>query len=820
MTDRARLARTLGLTVGLAAGAAGLGAVAALRRQLPRVAGRQPLPGLGAQAEVRRDRWGIPHIYAASNDDLFAALGYTHAQDRLWQMELNRRTGHGQLAEIFGPVALSSDRFVRTLGFGRIARREVELLDDETRAIITAYVRGVNACLEASRGRLPLEFRILGFQPRPWELADILVWPKIMALTLSGNWTSELFNSKIIAAVGAERAAAIAPRYPGAAVVSVAPEVELPPHLGEGALRLAADAAPFTGEGGGPQGSNGWAVAGSRTASGRPLLAEDPHLGLTMPGLWYLVHLEGGDFKVAGVSLPGTCGVIIGHNERIAWGQTNTMTDNQDLYLERFHPEDPDSYEWRGAWREVETVREEIVVKGQKEVVLVDVRLTHHGPIIDEIAGPEGSPFRRSAPATPHQALALRWTALDPSPALARAVLRINRARDWGEFRAALEDWDVPPQNFVYADVDGHIGYVVGGKLPVRAHGDGQTPVPGWDGEHEWQGFIPADALPASFDPPGGIVVTANNRIVDANHPYHDAIQGEWANPYRAERILALLQASERHDTRSFARIQNDLHSLPGLQLARLVARLESTEPLEQAARDCLAAWDGELSAASVAGTIYDAVRYHLLREVYAELGELIGAQGGLGVFGALPSNIYLERALPTVLARAEAAGDLAQPDPWLGGERTWGAVLATALRHAVAELRARLGPDPARWSYGRVHSLILRHPLGSVPALAPIFNRGPWPTGGDVDTVNQNYVPRQTAAGPVYNAPSYRQILDPGDWDAARVVIPAGQSGHPVSRHYSDMAATWRAGGYCPLLWSREAVERHTSSVLTLEPQ
>ncbi len=820
MTDRSRLARTLGLTVGLAAGAAGLGAVAALRRQLPRVAGRQPLPGLSAQAEVRRDRWGIPHIYAASNTDLFAALGYTHAQDRLWQMELNRRTGHGQLAEIFGPVALSSDRFVRTLGFGRIARREVDLLDDELHAIISAYVRGVNACLEASRGRLPLEFRILGFQPRPWEPADLLVWPKIMALTLSGNWTSELFNSKIIAAVGAERAAAIAPRYPGAAVVSVAPEVELPPHLGEGALRLAAEAAPFTGESGAPQGSNGWAVAGTRTSSGRPLLAEDPHLGLTMPGLWYLVHLEGGDFKTAGVSLPGTCGVIIGHNERIAWGQTNTMTDNQDLYIERFHPEDPDCYEWRGEWREVTTLREEIVVKGQKEVVLVDVRLTHHGPIIDEIAGPEGSPFRRSAPATPHQALALRWTALDPSPALSRAVLRINRARDWGEFRAALEDWDVPPQNFVYADVDGHIGYVVGGKLPVRARGDGQTPVPGWDGEHEWQGFIPSDALPASFDPPGGIVVTANNRIVGTNHPYHDAIQGEWANPYRAERILALLQANEHHDTRSFARIQNDLHSLPGLQLARLVARLEPTEPLEQAARDQLAAWDGELTAASVAGAIYDAVRYHLLREVYAKLGELIGAQGGLGAFGALPSNVYLERALPVVLARAEAATDLAQPDPWLGGERTWGAVLAAALRHAVAELRARLGPDPARWSYGRVHSLTLRHPLGSVPALAPIFNRGPWPTGGDVDTVNQNYVPRQTAAGPVYNAPSYRQILDPGDWDAARVIIPAGQSGHPVSRYYSDMAATWRAGGYCPLLWSREAVERNTSTVLTLEPQ
>jgi penicillin amidase len=820
MTELPRLARVLGLTFGLAAGAVGIGVVTALRRSLPRVAGRQALPGLDAQVEVRRDRWGIPHLYAAGNADLFAGLGYVHAQDRLWQMELNRRTGRGQLAEIFGPVALSSDQFVRTLGFERLARREVELLDDATRTILEAYVRGVNACLEASRGRLPLEFTLLGFQPRPWELVDVLVWPKIMALTLSGNWTGELLNSKISAAVGYARAAAIAPRYPGEAVVTVPPEAELPPRLGEGALRLSAEAAPFTGESGTPQGSNAWAVSGARSVTGRPLLAEDPHLSLGLPGLWYLAHLEGGDFRVAGATIPGTCGVIIGHNERIAWGQTNTMTDNQDLYIERFHPENPDLYEWRGEWREVESLREEIVVKGQKEVVLVDVRLTHHGPIIDEIAGPEGSPFRRSEPAAPHQALALRWTALDPSPAVTRAVLRLNRARDWDEFRAALEDWDVPPQNFVYADVDGHIGYAVGGRLPVRAKGDGQMPVPGWDGEHEWQGFIPNLSLPAALDPPGGLVVTANNRIVGADHPYHDAIHGDWANPYRAERITELLQRTERHDVRSFAQIQADLRCLPGLHLARLVARLDPEEPLERAARDLLAAWDGELTAEAPAGAVYDAMRYHLLRVVYAELGELIGAQGGLGAFGALPSNTYLERALPEVLARAEAATDLTRPDAWLGGERSWGAVLGEALRLAVVELCEKLGPDPAKWSYGKIHTLTLRHPLGSVPALAPIFNRGPWPTGGDVDTVNQQYVPRQTAAGPIYNAPSYRQIFDPGDWDAARVIIPAGQSGHPMSRHYADLAGTWRAGGYCPLLWSREAVERHTAAVLFLEPQ
>lgn len=819
MFDLSRLARAVGLTVGLAAGAAGVGAVAALRRPLPRTTGRLPLHGLAARAEVRRDRWGVPHIYAASNADLFAALGYVHAQDRLWQMELNRRTGHGQLAELFGPVALSSDRFIRTLGFSRLARREAELLDDDTRGVLEAYLRGVNACLEASRGRLALEFTILGLQPRPWELTDILVWPKVMALTLSGNWTSELFNAQAVAALGAERAAELAPRYPDEAPITVPPGAHYPAHLGDGALRLAEEAARFTGEPGAGQGSNAWVVGGERSATGRPLLADDPHLGIGLPGLWYAAHIEGGDYRAAGVTIPGTCGIIIGHNARIAWGQTNAATDNQDLYLERFHPDDPLRYEWRGEWREAELVREEIVVKGQREVVLHDVRITHHGPVIDEVAGPERSPLL-SRPGEPRtrEALALRWTALDPSPALTRSVLRLNRARDWGEFRAALEDWDVPPQNFVYADVDGHFGYTLAGKLPIRAQGDGQLPVPGWDGAHEWQGFIPAGALPFSFDPPAGLAVTANHRIAAADHPYHNAIHGEYANPYRAERITRLLTATERHDVRSFARIQNDFCSLPGLRLASLVARIEPEEPLLLAARDRLAAWDGDLTAESVPGAIYDALRYHLERLAFAELGELLRARSGLGAFGSIPANVYLGRSLPGILARIEVYG-LEQPDPWLGGGRSWGGLLAEALRLAVEELRGRLGPDPARWHYGRVHALTLRHALGAVPALAPIFNRGPWPTGGDSDTVNQHYTPRETAAGPVYNAPSYRQILDPGDWDAARIILPAGQSGHPASSHYLDMAGAWRAGGYLPLLWSRAAVERATTALLTLEP-
>jgi penicillin G amidase len=822
MYDLSKIGRALGLTLGAAAAMAGVGLVAALRRPLPRTSGKVALPGLQAAVEVRRDRWGVPHIYAAANGDLFAALGYVHAQDRLWQLELNRRTGHGRLAEIFGPVALSSDQFIRTLGFSRIARREADLLDEHSHSVLSAYARGINAWIGANEARLPLEFTILGFTPSSWEVSDLLVWPKMMALNLSANWTSELLNAQLVATLGAERASEIAPRYPEDGPIAVPPLTQYTTDMGAGALNLASAAAPFTGETETPQGSNAWVVGPQRSISGKPLLANDPHLGLGIPGLWYQAHLEGGDYHSAGVTLPGTCGVVIGHNRRIAWGVTNACTDNQDLYIERFHPDDPLRYQWRGEWREAELIRETIRVKGQPEPAIVEVRITHHGPIIDAITAPPESPFsaRRhndSSDAASHEALALRWTALDPAPNLTRAVLLLNRADTWEEFRTALADWNVPPQNFVYADVDGNVGYALGGWIPIRRNHDGQLPVQGWDGAYEWDGFVPNDELPARLNPPAGKAVTANNRIVAMGDPVHSQIRGDWLNPYRAARISHLLDTVVRHDPASFARIQHDYHSIPGTALATIIEGIPTDNALEAQARDLLAAWDGELTADCAGGTIYAALRYHLARVVFQELEALRLAQAGLGAFGGLPLSFFLDRTMPDILARC-AAVPRTYPDPWLGG-RTWEHVLHESLRRAVSELRA-LGDNPQRWTYGRVHSLTLRHPLGSVAALAPIFNRGPWPTGGDLDTVAMHNTPRDTVAGPVYTSASWRQIFDLSDWDAARVILPSGQSGHPASRHYADQTAAWRVGAYQPLLWSRAAVERHTADVLTLTPE
>lgn len=814
MMNRARAGRIVGGALAGMAGLgalAGLGTLAVLRRSLPRTSGTLRLPGLHASVEVRRDRWGIPHIYAANNDDLFLALGYVHAQDRLWQMELNRRTAHGQLAELFGPIALSSDRFVRVLGFSRITQREVECLDAPTRQVLTAYVQGINTFLETPGSRLPLEFRLVRHTPRPWEIADILVWGKVLALTLSGNWTSELLNARIVATVGAERAAELLPRYPDNHPITVPAGISFSEHIGEEALRAAAEAAPFLHNPGLAQGSNAWAVGGSRTATGQPLLAGDPHLSLTLPSLWYEAHLEGGDYAVAGVTFPGVPGVLIGHNAAIAWSITNSMLDVQDLYIERFHPDDPLRYAWQDGWEQAELVREEILVKGQPQPVVEEVRITRHGPVISSIAAPD-------SPLHPSEYLALRWTALEPSHIL-QAILQINQAQNWEAFRAALALWDAPPQNFVYADVHGHYGYALGGNVPLRAQGDGRLPVPGWDGAYEWTGYIPTAELPAAYDPPEGLVLNANNRIAGASYAYQSALQGEWLNGYRAVRIRELLEATPHHDLQSFARIQQDQFSQPGRELARLVADLPLDDPLERQAQALLHAWDGELTPTSVGATIYTTLRYHLERHAYADVQELFSASTGLGLFSMLPGNTYLARTLPDILARISTAEGAERHDAWLGAGRTWNGILRECMSITVRELRQSMGKNPRTWQYGRQHRLLLRHALGNIPALAPIFNRGPWPTGGDLDTVSMGFVPRDAPAVPAYTAPSYRQICDLSNWDRSLGVLSSGQSGHPGSRHYSDMSQSWRTGDYHPLLWSRTQVEQHTTRILTLEP-
>jgi penicillin amidase len=818
MASLAKIGTIAGVALGALAGLTGAAALTALRWPLARTSGRLGLPGLIAPVQVLRDRWGVPHIYAQNMPDLFAAQGYAHAQDRLWQMELQRRTGMGRLAEIFGPIALDTDRFVRVLGFNRVVRREAELLEGQARAVIEAYVRGVNAYLAQHARRLPIEFSILRLRPEPWQAEDVLVWAKMMALNLSREWMTDLMRARIVALVGPERAAQLEPQYPPAHPLTIPPGVRYGADMGDDALRLAAAAAPFAGSSAAGQGSNAWAVGGTRAASGRPLLANDPHLLLQIPSLWYENHLSGGDIHVTGASIPGLPCVVIGHNERIAWGLTNGENDVQDLFIERFDPADPTRYEFQGAWEQATVVREQIAVKGQAEPVIEEVRITRHGPIISSLvpsgAGPEtkGQETSKRTLASSGEGLALRWAALEPGQNIS-AALGINRAHDWESFRAAVAEWVMPTQNFVYADVEGHIGYTLGGALPIRARGDGLLPVPGWTGEYEWTGTIPRDELPHMLDPDEGFVASANTQIAGDGYPY--PLPGEYLPGYRAARIRQLIDQSPRHDANSFAAIQSDQRSLPGLELAALAGRLAGSTPNARQAREALAAWDGELTAESVGGAIYARLREKLLQAAYREVAEPLGQVAGLGAFAALPGGGYLWRALPQVLERLAA-----RDEAWLADGRSSDDLLNEAWDATIAELRAELGDDVNNWQYGRYHTLTLRHALGSVATLAPLLNRGPFPMGGDSDTVRMGYSPRQRAGQPFYIAPSYRQICDVSNWDLSLSIHPAGQSGQPGSKHYADLVEAWRTMQYHPMVWSRARVEDAVADRLTLEPE
>ncbi|MEM8534033.1 MAG: penicillin acylase family protein [Chloroflexota bacterium] len=811
MATLTQIGKTLGVALGAMAGVAGIGAIAALRWPVTKQSGTQRLAGLDAPVHVLRDHWGVPHIYATSDRDLFMAQGYVHAQDRLWQMEFQRRVGHGQLAEIFGRDALPVDRYIRMLGFNRVAQEEVQLFSDKTREIVDAYVQGVNTYITQHIRRLPVEFSLLRFQPQVWRPVDILALGKYIALGLSENWPSEILRAHMIALVGEERAKALDVRYPKDHPLTIPPGVTYRSDIGTGLIRDMSQTSLSTNGADGVQGSNAWVVNGQRSASGLPLLANDPHLMLQIPSIWYENHLIGKDVHVTGASFAGCPGVIIGHNEWVAWGVTNGMTDVQDLYIERFDSANPTQYAFQEQWEQASVVREEIGVRGQPEPHIEEVRLTRHGPIVTDLVGAQDNQRSITEDTSYTEEYALRWTALEPGRVV-DAILAYNQARDWSEFRQALHLWPGPTQNFVYADVQGHIGYTLGGRVPIRAKGDGRVPAPGWTGEYEWSGYIAPDELPHVLNPDDGYVVTANNRIVGEEYPH--AIPSEWFSGFRAARICELLEQTTHHDIHSFERMHSDVRSLPGLALAAFTGRLPMTSSVAQKARNELATWDGELNTDSIGGMIYTVFRTHLQAIAYAEVAESFDVVTGLGMLATIPSERFLLRALPSIIDHMTK-----RDDAWLGDQRTWDDVITEAWHATIMELRQAYGDNVQNWRYGRFHTLTLRHPLSVVPALARLFNRGPFPIGGDIDTVCMGYMPRKFIGKPRYIGPSYRQICDPADWDRSMSIHTTGQSGHPASQHYADFVQPWLAGQYHPMLWSRMRVEEATDKRLILMP-
>jgi penicillin amidase len=782
-----------------------------VRRAWPKTDGKIRIKdGLQAEVTVTRDSWGIPHVYASNPHDLFFAQGYVHAQDRFWQMEFWRRIGSGRLAEILGESGLETDRFIRTVGWHRTAARELELLDDETRTVLEDYAAGVNAYISTHRGRLGLEFTILGFtgvkfDPEPWTPLNTLTWAKMMAWDLGGNRNDELLRAHIAARLGTSAVGVLVPPYPDDYPVIV-------PHpLTETTLETVPDAAfePHAlGEGDG-LGSNSWVIAGERTETGTPLLANDPHLGIQMPSIWYEIGLHcdpvGPDcpYNIVGVSFASTPGVIIGHNDHIAWGVTNLGPDVQDLFIERVNPENPDQYEYEGKWLDMEIVREEIIVAGEETPVMMEARITRHGPIINDVTGGVDDDWTFG-----WQPLALSWTALQPST-LMRSVLLLDQASNWEEFREALSYWDVPSQNFCYADVEGNIGYQSPGRIPIRASGDGSAPVPGWTGEYEWEEYIPFDELPRAFNPPEGYIATANNAVVGPDYPH--LITLDWDPGYRARRIVELIEADASLSLAEIQTIQGNSSPVWAEDVLPYLLVLPSADsgPRVAEALELLRAWDKRAGRDSAGAAIFEAFRLHLVDLTFGdELGEQLLRRGRSAALIALldllpdPTSPWFDDVTTT---ETETRDD----------------ILLLALEEAIEELTETLGRDMTRWRWGDLHTAAFENQslgqCGTSPIEA-IFNRGPVPVDGTVATINNTgYSLGNPYAVSIVS--SYRQVIDMGDLTRSVSMHTTGQSGHPYHAHYDDMIDPWRNIEYHPMLWERADVEADAEGTLTLTP-
>ncbi len=687
-------------------------------RPLPETSGTLRGP-VSARATIVRDEHGIPHITAATAEDAIVLQGFACAQDRMWQMDGLRRAAAGRLAEVFGPSVLEVDRSARRLRMERAAEQHAAALPPADRAVLAAYARGVNYYLETHRNRMPLEFRLLGYDARPWTVADSVLIGMLMYRDLTTTWPGDLEKAALLAA-GGDRAK-VAALYPASVRSEVMP------------------------------GSNAWAVAGSRTASGKPLLANDPHLEYSMPGIWHAVHLKAPGLNVIGAALPGAPCVILGHNDRIAWGVTNLGYDVQDLYIEKFDPQ-LGRYVYRGQVEQARLERDPIRVKGGATVDFAQW-VTRHGPVSNE-----GGRF-----------LALRWVALE-SGSFGFPFLDLDRARNWQEFTAALARYPGPGQNFVYADVDGNIGYQATGRLPIRRNFDGDVPVDGASGEYEWDGYIPFEQLPRAFNPPSGIIVTANQNPFPADYPYR--VGGEFAAPYRARQIRDLLAPRRGLRPADMIAIQKDVYSPYLHAVARAMVEAWSRRRARGdgvgEAIDVLRNWNGQVEKGTAAPVVASLAAQHLRREL-AERA-LAGKPPG-------PARIAPAASVIESLLRS-------RPKDWFAD---WDQALMQALQDALEEGRRMQGRAVRQWNWGALNSLLLAHPVGShLPLVARYFDIGPVPQSGAATTVKQTT--RRLG-------PSLRMVSDFADWDRSLFTLVAGVSGHVLSSHYKDYWRSYYAG-------------------------
>ncbi|HTZ49549.1 MAG TPA: penicillin acylase family protein [Verrucomicrobiae bacterium] len=787
-------------------------------RPLPRLDGSAVLPGLHGEVRVDRDNWGVPHIRAASLEDLAEAQGYVLAQDRLWQMDLLRRAARGQLSEVLGPATLEIDKDFRVLNFSRAAERDYAMTSPEVRSVLQAYAKGVNLYIQQHSNRLPLEFTLLHYKPQSWQPSDSLVIACYMYRTLTDTRAEEMGRAIVTAKVGPELAkdlyrpdasmdhfvvgdpsAAKGPRardrndddpdddemdpedvlkarrdYQAAPTVASAPD--LTTLMGQQVRDWLKESQRDIRQ---SLGSNNWVVSGDHTASGKPLLANDMHLELTLPPIWYELHLTAPGWNVKGFALPGAPLVVVGHNDRIAWGFTNNGADVLDLYIEKFNPENPDEYKVNGEWKKADVYDEVIKVKGEPDVHM-RLLVTRHGPVVHQ----EGN-----------NGYAMRWTVLEPG-ALCNFYNWLGKARNWGEFRQIMKDIWGPAQNVVYADVDGNIGYILGTRVPLRKNGHGEVPEPGDTDEYEWTGYIPFEELPQVFNPPSGLIVTANARVTGPNYkPY---ITDHWEEPYRTARIYDLLHDKSDLRPEDMLKIQADIYSYPHVFMAeQLAAAMKAAPPQDERARKLISEaknWNGMAEANSTVVSFLDAALFqtlHLILEPH---------------LGNATEDYHWRRVafLQRVLTE--------RPARWLPPNcQSYDELLSKAADQAVQRLQADThDKDPDDWPWSRFNYLDMLHPLGREGLLKFLLSITNQPQSGT------EWSPRAASR---HHGPSERFVANLADWDQSIMLITGGESGQTGSEHYRDQFPFWfnSKAIYAPFTDAAEAkMKRHT---LTLKP-
>ena len=769
---------------------------------LPSYDDDEEVPGLDAPVEVVRDAHAIPHIYARSPRDGAFAMGYVHAQDRLWQLELQRRIGQARLAAVVGEPAIETDRFLRTLGLYRVAERNFEMLAPEVQAIYEAYAAGVNAYLETHSELLPPEFILLGHEPEPWRPADSLVWLKIMAWDLGDNFSDELLRARLAGKLDRAQLQDLWAQHPD--------DPPMGPHAGTSdfdpagidfaALDAAAKGAVPALRASG-LGSNAWALSGEHTESGKPLLANDPHLRLEIPSVWYLAHVSTPEFEVVGATLPGLPFPLLGRSRTMAWGFTNTGPDVQDLFIERIDPDDPARYLAPEGSLPFDVRTETIEVSGGDPIELT-VRETRHGPVVSDVLEDTEEYLEAG------HVLAFSWTALDDDDLSAQALVNATGAEDWEGFVEALSDLAVPQQTIVFADADGNIGYVAPGHVPIRASGQGHMPVPGWTGEHDWVDRVPFDALPGDYNPESGRIVTANNRMVSLDYPYY--LTDDWTAPYRARRIEALLDARPKHDVASFSAIQQDLVSLAAARLTPVLLGL--AEPSNDTMRTALAmlgAWDHGMQRNRTEPLIYMAWVRELMHVLFAdELGDVFED------YWKIRTEV-IHRAL----GERQAWCDDVTTE---GAQETCAEAVSRALKVSLEYLAVTYGHDMEDWEWGEAHAVRMKSRiLGEVPAIGSWFEVN-MPTGGEKETVKAGGFDVDDPERPFAqnHGAGYRAVYDLGAPENSVFVISTGQSGNPLSSYYEDYAEPWRDGEYLPMLTDRARVEDDALGTLVLRPR